>query len=116
MTAILERTKTAIASTRSGVSEASSGLPPAAKYAIAAAATLAVYLVANAVLPNNLPIGIVVLGAVFGSFYALTAIGLVLIYRANRVVNFAQADVGAVGGVLAIEFALHGLHYFVAIF
>lgn len=116
MTAILERTKAALAATREGVGDARSELPPAGRYALAAVATVAAYFVANAVLPNNLPIGIVVLGVVFGSFYALVAIGLVLIYRANRVVNFAQAEIGAVGGVLAIEFALHGVNYFVAIF
>ena len=47
------------------------------------------------------------LGAVFGSLYALNAIGLVLVYRANRVVNFAQAEFGGVAAVLAIEFVIH---------
>jgi branched-chain amino acid transport system permease protein len=78
-------------------------------------ALVVVYALANAVLPNKLPIGIVVLGAVFGSFYALVAIGLVLIYRANRVINFAQAEIGAVAGVLAIEFKLHGLNYWLSL-
>jgi branched-chain amino acid transport system permease protein len=79
------------------------------------AGVLAGYAVLRAVLPHGLPLGIVVMGAVMGSFYALTAIGLVLIYRANRVINFAQADVGAVAGVLAIELRLHGMPYVVAI-
>jgi branched-chain amino acid transport system permease protein len=116
MTAILERAKSAVESTKGKADRSGGGLPPAARYSIWAAAVVAVYFVANAVLPNHLPIGVVVLGAVFGSFYALTAMGLVLIYRANRVVNFAQADIGAVAGVLAIEFNIHGLHYFVSLF
>jgi branched-chain amino acid transport system permease protein len=57
-------------------------------------------------LPRGLPPGIVVSGAVFGALYALNAIGLVLVFRANRVVNFAQAEFGVVAAVLAIEFVV----------
>src|SRR5262245_22828648 len=46
--------------------------------------------------------GIVVQGALIGSLTALFAIGLALIYRANRIVNFAQGDLGAVPAVFAI--------------
>ncbi|HUP85474.1 MAG TPA: ABC transporter permease [Acidimicrobiales bacterium] len=116
MTAILERAKSAVEATRGKADRTGGGLPPAARYGVGAVAVVAAYFAANAILPNHLPIGIVVLGAVFGSFYALTALGLVLIYRANRVVNFAQADVGAVAGVLAIEFNIHGLSYFLSVF
>lgn len=111
MTAILERSRTAL----------SDALPdhPAARAGARAAGWLVFltvsYLIADAKLPRGLPLGIVLLGLVFGSFYALTAIGLVLIYRANRVINFAQADIGAVAGVLAIEFRLHGLPYLAAV-
>jgi branched-chain amino acid transport system permease protein len=42
------------------------------------------------------------LGAVIGSLTALVAIGLVLIYRANRVINFAQGDLGGFAAILAI--------------
>ena len=116
MTAILERAKSTIASTKAASSRTTGGLPPAAKYGIGVVAAVVAYFILNAILPNHLPIGIVVLGAVFGSFYALTAMGIVLIYRANRVVNFAQADIGAVAGVLAIEFNIHGLNYFLSFF
>ncbi len=34
-------------------------------------------------------------GLVFGSLTAMIAVGLILVYRANRVVNFAQAGIGA---------------------
>ena len=49
------------------------------------------------------PPAILALGAVLGSLSALTAMGLVLIYRANRVINFAQGDLGALAGVLAVS-------------
>src|SRR4051794_16544251 len=62
---------------------------------------------AAAVLHHGMPLGIVFHGVVFGSLYALIAIGLVLIYRANRVVNFAQAQFGAVAAVIAIELVVH---------
>src|SRR5436190_4022159 len=68
---------------------------------------LVAWAVAAAVLPHGLPPGIMFKGIVFGSLYALIAIGLVLIYRANRVVNFAQAQFGAVAAVIAIELVLH---------
>src|SRR4051812_24363529 len=68
---------------------------------------LVAWAVTAAVLPHGLPPGIMFKGIVYGSLYALIAIGLVLIYRANRVVNFAQAEFGAVAAVIAIELVLH---------
>src|SRR4029453_5050053 len=48
------------------------------------------------------PLGIVVNGALFGGRIALIALGIALIYRANRIVNFAQGDLGAVPATLAV--------------
>ena len=48
------------------------------------------------------PIGVLVLGGIDGAILAMLAMGLVLIYRANRIINFAQGDLGAVGGLLGI--------------
>ena len=48
------------------------------------------------------PVGVLVQGAIDGAIAALTAIGIVLIYRANRIINFAQGDLGAVGGLLGV--------------
>ena len=74
------------------------------------------WLVLDHTLKQGLPVGIIVLGLVFGSFYSLTAVGLVLIYRANRVVNFAQAELGGIAAVLAIQLVLQfNLNYFVAV-
>ncbi|MFP3901874.1 MAG: ABC transporter permease [Acidimicrobiia bacterium] len=85
--------------------------PPPAGVLVRAAAVTAAVLVAwpvvGALLPRGIPGGIVVLGAVFGSLYALNAMGLVLVYRANRVINFAQAEFGSVAAVLAIVFVVH---------
>jgi branched-chain amino acid transport system permease protein len=47
-------------------------------------------------------LGIVVQGALIGSLTALFAVGIALVYRANRVVNFAQGDLGAVPAIFAI--------------
>ncbi|MGQ0830278.1 MAG: ABC transporter permease subunit [Microthrixaceae bacterium] len=47
------------------------------------------------------PMAILFLGAVTGSLSALVAMGIVLVYRANRIVNFAQGSLGAVAAVLA---------------
>jgi len=46
-------------------------------------------------LPRGLPPGVILLGVVLGSVTALTAMGLVLVYRAARVINFAQVAVGS---------------------
>lgn len=49
------------------------------------------------------PNAILFQGAVLGSLSALIAIGIVLVYRANRIINFAQGDLGAVAGVLSVS-------------
>src|SRR5207302_948017 len=41
------------------------------------------------------------LGLITGSLSALIAMGLVLVYRANRIVNFAQFDIGGVAAIFA---------------
>src|SRR4051812_49539408 len=51
-------------------------------------------------LPSGAPAGIVLSGVVFGSLNGLIAIGIVLVYRANKVVNFAQAEFGSVAAVV----------------
>ena len=47
------------------------------------------------------PISSLVIGLFTGSLSALIAIGLVLVYRANRIVNFAQGELGGLAAVLA---------------
>ena len=48
------------------------------------------------------PAGIVVQGAVLGGLSALLALGLALVYRAHRILNFAQGDLGAAPASLAV--------------
>ena len=40
------------------------------------------------------PVGVLLQGAIDGAIAALTAIGIVLIYRANRFINFAYGSMG----------------------
>ena len=54
-----------------------------------------------------IPREVFLLGAVVGSLYALIGIGLILVHRANRIINFAQAQLGAVpavAGLLLVAF------------
>jgi branched-chain amino acid transport system permease protein len=51
---------------------------------------------------NQPPGGTLVYGAMLGLLYALLAFGLILVYRANRIINFAQAELGAAPAVLAV--------------
>jgi branched-chain amino acid transport system permease protein len=84
--------------------------------AILGVGVVLVWFVADKVLDRGIPLGIIVLGAVFGSLYALTAVGLVLIYRANRVVNFSQAELGSIAAVVAIQLAIQfAWNYFLAV-
>ncbi|HUQ38855.1 MAG TPA: hypothetical protein VM030_01755, partial [Acidimicrobiales bacterium] len=48
------------------------------------------------------PAGVVVQGMVIGGLTALVAFGLALVYRANRIVNFAQGDLGGLPGALTV--------------
>jgi branched-chain amino acid transport system permease protein len=62
------------------------------------------------------PVGIVLNGAVVGSLYALVAIGIILVYRANRIINFAQAGLGAVPAVIGLALITNtGLPYVVGL-
>lgn len=59
-------------------------------------------LLAGAALPNGLPFGVVLLGLVLGGLSALTAMGLVILYRSARIVNFAQAEIGGLAASVAV--------------
>jgi ABC-type branched-subunit amino acid transport system ATPase component/ABC-type branched-subunit amino acid transport system permease subunit len=68
-----------------------------------AIAVLVVQLVAFPV-----PLGVWLQGLVVGSLNALVVLGLMLVHRANRVVNLAQASMGAFPAALAIGVVLLG--------
>ena len=44
------------------------------------------------------PLPVILLGTIIGMTYGLLAVGLVLIYRTNRIINFAHGQIGAFGG------------------
>lgn len=99
-----------------------SGLPPGVVHAwerfrsidnrlqaaIAVGALAALYAIAYNLpgsgpwLKDNAPFGVILLGLVFGAVTAFDAIGLILIYRANRFINFAYAAPGAMVGLIGV--------------
>lgn len=59
----------------------------------------------SALADRRAPVGTYALGLVAGAALALHAAGLVLVYRANRVINLAQLQLGAVGGLAFVNMA-----------
>jgi len=75
------------------------------------AAVLAVQLILFPV-----PLGVWIQGAVLGLLGSLMAVGLGLTYRLNKVINFAQGDLGTAPAVLAVGLvAFSGVNYFVGL-
>ena len=68
-----------------------------------AAAVLIAWPLAAALLPHGAPVGIVLTGVILGTANGLLAIGLILIYRTNRIVNFAHGSLGSVAGLVGVE-------------
>lgn len=61
--------------------------------------------------------GFILQGATIGLLTALIAIGMALIYRANRVLNFSQGDLGYIPGLLGVMLVtVSGLNYFLGFF
>ena len=67
-----------------------------------AAAPLLLMLVGSRLVWRHVPWGVVLNGAELGLLSALVAVGLALTYRASRIINFAQADLGVVPSLLAV--------------
>ena len=90
--------------------------PAPARVAAYTALALVGWWVLDAVLDRGAPPGILLRGAVVGGLYALGAIGIVLVWRGSGTVNFAQAELGSVAAVVAIELAVQWeVNYFVAV-
>ena len=65
---------------------------------------------------DNPPAGIFLRGMVLGGLYGLLAMGMVLVYRASRVINFAQASLGAAPAALALTlYATRGWPFWAAL-
>ena len=56
---------------------------------------------------NPPPAGVVAFGVVVGLLYSFISFGLILVYRANRIINFAGAEIGATGAVLCVLLMRH---------
>ncbi|HVV77459.1 MAG TPA: ATP-binding cassette domain-containing protein [Mycobacteriales bacterium] len=70
--------------------------------AVSSGAAVVVAIIATCVIsPSHAPLGIVMQGALFGSIIGLQALGLVLTYRSDRIINFAYGSMGGVGGTIA---------------
>jgi len=97
-------------------------LSPTRRAQVVIAAIVVLYVIvslasgSHGYLYHHAPLGIVLVGVVYGSTYALGAMGLILIYRANRFINFAFGALGSLVGVLAIGLMkVHGLNYWIAL-
>jgi branched-chain amino acid transport system permease protein len=72
------------------------------------------YLVVG--MKTYVPNGIFLQGLVLGALNGLLAMGLVLIYRANRIINFAQGALGAFSATLAAWLVqVHGWPFYLAV-
>ncbi len=88
---------------------------PRARAGLVTLAVVVAWALAGAVLPKGAPLGVVLTGLVLGNATGLLAIGLVLIYRTNRIVNFAYGSIGGVAGLVAVNLFLQkDWNYFVA--
>ena len=62
-----------------------------------------------------MPFGVVLQGVIVGLLGALVAVGMALVYRANRILNFAQVQLGLAPTVLAVSLIVYaGVNYFLA--
>src|SRR5947209_5019712 len=75
--------------------------------AVVVAKVASVVLANHHVIKADTPFPVVLLGTIIGLTYGLLAVGLVLIYRTNRIINFAHGQIGAFGsaffGVAAVK-------------
>src|SRR5947209_11821052 len=59
---------------------------------------------------------ILLVGALTGLAYAVLAVGLVLVYRATRVINFAHGEIGAFGAAVLAKLVLdYGWNFWLAL-
>src|SRR3954454_12429874 len=89
-------------------------IPQKRRSGLGVPAGFALYLIAlqlpvlGPYLQRKAPLAVIVIGLITGTVTSLLAIGLILIYRANRFINFAYGAMGSTVGVLGI--ALHKEH------
>lgn len=57
--------------------------------------------------PRGMPFGLYLTGTIYGATTALAVVGVLLVYRSNRIINFAHIQMGAAGAVLFYELVAH---------
>lgn len=77
-------------------------LPPETRRVLGWVVPIAGLIFAVTVWPIPATLGVIVNGALVGGRVALIALGIALVYRANRVINFAAGDLGQVPATLAV--------------
>ncbi|MDQ3756748.1 MAG: ABC transporter permease [Actinomycetota bacterium] len=97
-------------------------LDSARRRRVVVATVVVVYLLmlvlggSDGVARRRVPLGILALGVIYGTVTALGAMGIILVYKANRFINFAHGALGSMVGVLAIGLVIeHGLSYWIAL-
>jgi branched-chain amino acid transport system permease protein len=76
----------------------------------------AIAIIAVTVVFFPVPLGVAVQGLILGLLGALIAVGMALVYRANRILNFAQGELGTAPTVLAVSLVVYsGWNYFLAL-
>ena len=64
----------------------------------------------------ELPASVVVLGVITGMGYGLLSTGMVIVYRSNRIINFAHGEIGALGAALfSLVVSRLGVPYYVTL-
>ncbi|HEX9766250.1 MAG TPA: branched-chain amino acid ABC transporter permease, partial [Nitriliruptorales bacterium] len=88
---------------------------------IVLATAIAMLLIVNFALPGDnqgmgTPMAIQFNGLVYGLLNALTAVGIVIVYRSTRVINFAATAMGAAGGEMTFSLLIQhpGVTFWVA--
>jgi branched-chain amino acid transport system permease protein len=63
-----------------------------------------------------LPFGVTLQGVIIGLLGSLVAVGMALVYRANRILNFAQVQLGLAPTAMAVSLIVYGgVNYFLAV-
>ena len=74
------------------------------------------YLFTGLQMNQSVPTGIFLQGLTLGCLNGLLAIGLVLVYRTSRIINFAQGELGAFAATMSVELVKRfGIPFYLAI-
>jgi branched-chain amino acid transport system permease protein len=88
---------------------------PRRRWPASAVVGVVAYPIVGALLPDGAPFGVALQGAVFGTVTALLAMGLILLYRSDNIINFSYGAMGLIGGNLGVNLYLEaGWNYFLA--